>query len=733
MERKCQVCRDRSSEIEITIHEKSSKAELSLCLKCLRDKIKAGEVPNLHEMSPEIKQQILNAIPDDQLKPEEKTVAVKGAAFQKNETLLINKFGKDLTDQAYQKKLDPVIGREKEIDRLIRVLSRKTKNNPVLIGEPGVGKTAVIEGLAQRIVQGRVPEVLQNKHIVSLSMGSLVAGTKFRGEFEDRLKKIIEELTEEKNLILFIDEIHTVIGAGAAEGSVDAANILKPALARGEIQLIGATTLEEYRKYVEKDAALERRFQKVEVGEPSEMETVEILLGLKTKFEEFHQLKVEDKAIEAASHFAQRYIPDRFMPDKAVDLLDEACAYRKMIVKQKSNESYELEAALEQAINDKNKAILGQIFDQAQAYKMEEERLRIQVEKARKQDQKRLSKIKLVVTEEDVAIVVSEWTGIPTQRVSESDRTQMKQIEEELKKMVKGQDKAVAVIAKSIRRNKLGLKDPKRPVGVFMMVGPTGVGKTELAKSVAKTIYGSEDAMIRFDMSEYREPHTTSKLIGAPPGYVGFEDDGKLTKLLRRKPYSLVLFDEIEKAHPDVCNLLLQLFEDGHITDSKGRVIDGKNAIFLLTSNAGSEIYQKQKHLGFQTNDDTMQKNIQEQVGKKIKEAFKPEFINRMDEIIYFDPLSKEVMLGIARKLVDQFCLQVREQGFDIFVDNKTLDYLATVGYDPEYGARKLRRELDKMKDAIADFCLQEENVQALVISVQEAQYMVKIKKHRKK
>ncbi|NOZ92080.1 MAG: ATP-dependent Clp protease ATP-binding subunit [Dictyoglomi bacterium] len=606
---------------------------------------------------------------------------------------ILEEFARDLTELAKEGKLDPVIGREKEIRRVMQILSRRTKNNPVLIGEPGVGKTAIVEGLAQRIAEGLVPDILKNKRIVQLDMGALVAGTKYRGEFEERLKKVIEELIEDKDTIVFIDEIHTIVGAGAAEGSMDAANMLKPALARGELQLIGATTLDEYRKYIEKDAALERRLQPVFVPEPTPEQAIEILRGLRDRFEAHHKVKITDEAIVAAVTLSDKYIQGRYLPDKAIDLLDEACAAKKLEVFTEPEDLSAMEKELEKVRREKEAAAKAQDYERAANLKKEEERLAEEIEKLKEEWQKKRAESAVQVTAEDVAKVVADWTGIPVTQLMEEEIQKLLRMEEALHERVVGQDHAIEAIAQAIRRARAGLKDPHRPIGSFLFLGPTGVGKTELAKALAEFLFGDEDALLRIDMSEFQEKHTVSRLVGSPPGYVGHEEGGQLTEPVRRRPYRVILFDEIEKAHPDVWNILLQILDDGRLTDAKGRTVDFSNTVIIMTSNIGSHYfadYLKAMKEGRKPSMDL--DKIKELVLEELRRHFRPELLNRIDEIIVFDPLSHEQMLAIVDIFVRKLRRLLRAQRIEIEFTDRAKEWLAKKGFDPEYGARPLRR-----------------------------------------
>ena len=628
----------------------------------------------------------------------------------------LEEFTRDLTESARAGRLDPVIGRDEEIRRVIQILSRRTKNNPVLIGEPGVGKTAIAEGLAERIAAADVPEELLDKRVLSLDLSGMVAGTKYRGEFEERIKKTIDEVKKAGNVILFIDELHTIVGAGSAEGAVDAANILKPALSRGEIRVVGATTLDEYRKYIEKDAALERRFQPVTVGEPSPEATLEILKGLRDKYEAHHKLTITDEALEAAVSLSRRYINDRFLPDKAIDLMDEAASQVRMSAESTSPDLKSLEEKINALHREKADAIAAQDYEKAAQLRDLEQKYTQQVDIERENWKKSLSTSRGSVGAEDIAKVVAGWTGIPVTRLTEDESMRMLRLEETLHKRVVGQDEAVTAVAKAIRRSRVGLKDPKRPIGSFLFLGPTGVGKTELCKTLAETMFGDENAMIRLDMSEYMEKHTVSRLVGSPPGYVGHEEGGQLTEKVRRKPYSVVLFDEIEKAHPDVWNILLQILEDGIVTDSQGRRVDFKNTIIVMTSNVGAKnITAAETPLGFHSGDKSAEEDeakryerIRQAVMDDLKKTFRPEFLNRIDEIIVFRQLTQENIREIASRMLQVTGRRMAEQGITLDVDDDALTELARDGFDPQYGARPLRRSIQNLvEDAVAEQMLE--------------------------
>ncbi len=625
----------------------------------------------------------------------------------KAKTPSLDEFGRDLTLAAQELRLDPVVGREKEIERVIQILARRTKNNPVLIGEPGVGKTAVAEGLAIRIVNAEVPDILDGKKVIQLDMGLLVAGTKYRGEFEERLKKIMDEIRQAGNVILVIDEMHTLIGAGAAEGAIDAANILKPALSRGEIQVIGATTLDEYRKYVEKDSALERRFQTVIIEEPSVDESIEIIKGLKPKYEEHHNLIISDAAIEASVKLSSKYITDRFLPDKAIDVIDEASSKVRLKVSTLSPEGKELEKELKDLIKEKENAIRNQEFEKASQLRDEEADMKERIREMAQQYREEHEANKPTVTEEDVATVIATMTGVPVTKLTEGESERLLNLEKTLHDRVIGQNDAVVAISKAIRRARVGLKSPNRPIGSFIFCGPTGVGKTELAKALAEAIFGSEDNMIRVDMSEFMEKHSTAKLIGSPPGYVGYDDGGHLTELVRKKPYSVILFDEIEKAHPDVFNIMLQILDDGRLTDAKGRYINFKNTVIIMTSNVGASMITTTSRLGFSTSADESKdkyEKLKDTVSEEMKKAFRPEFLNRIDETIVFAHLSKEEIRQIVDLMLKDLFKRLAERELSVDVTDEVKDHLAKDGYSEAYGARPLRRLIQrKIEDMLAE------------------------------
>lgn len=653
---------------------------------------------------------------------------------QKNNsaTPLLDKYGRDLNILAQEEKIDPVIGRNHEIERVIQILSRRTKNNPILIGEPGVGKTAVTEGLAQRLINGNIPKVLASKRIISLNMASLVAGTKYRGDFEDRLKKIIDEIIENKNIILFIDEMHTLVGAGAAEGSIDAANILKPALSRGEIQVIGATTLKEYKKYIEKDSALERRFQTIMVNEPSAKDAISILKGIRNKYEEFHCAKITDEAIKAAVKISQRYITDRFLPDKAIDLMDEAAAKVRLKTVNIPTNISQLEQKIQDLKKAKEKAIDNQNYELAATIRDQEIKIKEELATA-KTAWETQNNAQIAVTEEDIADVATLWTGIPVKRLVAKEADRLLHIEDIIHKRVVGQNEGVNAVAKAIRRARAGLKDPKRPIGSFLFLGPTGVGKTELARSLAEAIFGDESAMIRFDMSEYMEKHTVSRMLGAPPGYIGYDEGGLLTDAVRRKPYAVILLDEIEKAHPDIFNILLQVLDDGRLTDSQGRTVDFKNTVIIMTSNAGAFKLQPQKTntMGFAVNEDKqIKQNAKKIVMDEVKRQFKPEFLNRIDEIIIFEPLTDKELTQIVTLLLNDVQKRLAEMDIELIIKDEVKSYLLKHGTDTIYGARPLKRAVQRyLQDPLAEQLLQKsiKSMQKIIVDCVEDKLTFKV------
>ena len=636
---------------------------------------------------------------------------LQGEQEDKSNTETLDKFSRNLTDMAKQNKFDPIVGRDNEIERIIQILSRRTKNNPCLVGDPGVGKTAIVEGLAQKIADGSIPDTLKKKKIVSLDLSAMVAGSKYRGEFEERMKKALDEVRADGNIILFVDEIHTIIGAGAAEGAIDASNILKPSLARGEIQLIGATTLEEYRKHIEKDAAFERRFQPVRVEEPEEKVAVEMLRALKDKYEMHHKVTISDEALESAVKLSSRYVADRFLPDKAIDLIDEAASRLRLRAYTAPVSVTELEKKLAEMEKEKEESIKTEEFEKAAEIKKQQGALRVQLKEAKQEWETAHGGSDQIVTKEDVAEVVSRWTGIPVQSLREEESQRLLRLEDTLHKRVIGQQEAVKAVAKAVRRGRVGLKDPNRPIGSFLFLGPTGVGKTELSKALAEALFGDENAMIRIDMSEYMEKHSVSRMVGSPPGYVGYEEGGQLSEKVRRNPYSVILFDEIEKASPEVFNVLLQVLDDGHITDGQGRKVDFKNTVIIMTSNAGARSIVAPKRLGF-TSAETPEQSyelMKKSVMDEVKNVFKPEFLNRIDDMIVFHALEKEDILEIVKLMTDMLAKRVQENmGISVSFTDKALEKIAEEGFDKAYGARPLRRAIQsRIEDAFAEEYLQ--------------------------
>ncbi len=617
----------------------------------------------------------------------------------KSNTPVLDNFGRDLTALAEESKLDPVIGREKEIQRVIQILSRRTKNNPVLIGEPGVGKTAIVEGLAQRIADSTVPETLRDRRVVSLDLGAMVAGSKYRGEFEDRLKKVMDEIRRAGNVILFIDEMHTIIGAGAAEGAIDAANILKPALARGELQTIGATTLDEYRKHVEKDAALERRFQPITVAEPSVEDTIAILKGLRDRYEAHHRVVITDEAIEAAARLADRYVSDRFLPDKAIDVIDEAASKARLQAFVTPPEVKQIEERLEAVRKEKEAAVQSQEFEKAANLRDQEQKIQTELESKKEEWRSNQVTERLVISGEEVAQIVSDWTGVPVRKLAEGESERLLNLEQVLHDRIVAQDDAVKAVARAIRRARAGLKDPRRPIGSFIFLGPTGIGKSEMAKALAEALFGDEDAMVTIDMSEYTERHTVSRLVGAPPGYVGYDEGGQLTEAVRRRPYSVVLLDEIEKAHPEVFNLLLQVFEEGRLTEAKGRSVDFRNTVIIMTSNLGSQFIKRQSVMGFRTGkeEEANYNNMRDKIMEEVRRTFRPEFLNRIDEVVVFHSLTKEHLKVIVEFMLKRVSARLKDNGLTMEVSERAKEILVDEGTDTEYGARPLRRAITRL------------------------------------
>lgn len=696
----------------------------------------AAQVLNTLGLDPEkVRSEIASAMsagdgtPGDTTERSQDDPLQKGGVRSKTPTL--DQLGIALTEMAQRNELDPVIGRSKEIQRLIQILSRRTKNNPVLIGDPGVGKTAIVEGLAQKIIAGDIPEVLRGKRVVQLNVGNLVAGTKYRGEFEERMRKLVKELRECRDVILFIDEIHTIVGAGGAEGAVDAANILKPSLARGEFQVVGATTLEEYRKNIEKDAALERRFQPVMVEEPNVEDSIRILEGLRDRYEAHHRAKITDGALEAAARLSARYITERHLPDKAIDLIDEAAARARLRTMEAPEEIKDMERRLEALRKEKEAVVASQEFEKAASLRDDERKLVEEIDARRKEWQRLRNQEEPVVDAGQIAGIVSEWTGIPVLQLTEEESARLLRMEDEIHKRMVDQQEAVNAVSRAIRRARSGLKDPKRPIGSFLFLGPTGVGKTELARCLAEFLFGSEEAMARFDMSEYMERHEVSKLIGAPPGYVGFEEGGKLTEALRRRPYSVILFDEIEKAHPDIFNILLQILEDGRLTDGQGHTVDFRNSVVIMTSNVGARDVMKGQGLGFASpggGESPDWDRARTSITDAVKKTFRPEFINRVDEMIVFRPLGREELLKVLGFMLQEVSRRLAEQGIHIEISDEAMNLLLEKGYDPRYGARPLRRAVQRMiEDRLADLMLEGRihDQSRVMVSVQDGELLL--------
>ncbi len=677
------------------------------------DSVAARILLDLNVNIPKLYNEMIQILNEEEDYIENKSEKTKNKRGSYNSTPTLNQFGEDLSLRAQEGKLDPIVGRKNEIERLIQILSRRTKNNPCLVGEPGVGKTAVVEGLAQKIVSEDVPETLKNKRVVTLDISGMVAGAKYRGDFEDRIKKALAEVKKAGDVILFIDEIHTIVGAGSAEGSIDAANILKPLLARGEIQLIGATTLKEYKKYIEKDSALERRFSPVTVPEPSEKDTIKILKGIRDKYEAHHNVKITDEAIEAAVNMSTRYISDRFLPDKAIDLIDEAASRERLKTYTEPESIRKIQAEVEDLKKDKEEAVRNQEFEKAADLRDKEQKALNKLLKEQNKWRNKNTKEVVNITQENIAEVISNWTGVPAKKITEDENERLRNLENNLHERVIGQNEAVEAVAKAIRRGRVGLKDPKRPIGSFLFLGPTGVGKTELSKALAQSLFGDENSMIRIDMSEYMEPHSVSKLIGSPPGYVGFQDGGQLTEKIRRKPYSVVLFDEIEKAHPDVMNILLQVLEDGRLTDSQGRTVNFKNTVIIMTSNLGARLITDRKSLGFTSqnsvdNKEREYEDIKKEVMGEIKKELRPEFINRIDEIIVFHPLNEEEISQIIDLMLQEVKNRLKEQKIDIVLEPEVKEMIAKKGIDKSFGARPLRRTIQSvLEDRLAEEILE--------------------------
>lgn len=711
----CQACEER-----YTLHKIPSKngETLHICAQCLRTKIESGELKLLGKEKIEFLEKISLSITNEAGSSQQNTSVPDK---KEKKAIFALQFGVDLTDRAKKNKLDPLIGRGKEIENTLRILKRRTKNNPILVGEPGVGKTAIVEGIAIKIANGDVPPNLKDKKIISIPVGNLVAGTKFRGEFEERLKKIIDEAIERDDIILFLDEFHTIMGSGA-DGSLDGAQMLKPALSRGELQIIGATTFDEYRVHIEKDRALERRLQRVIVSEPTIEDSIKIIKGLKDNYEKHHDVTIPDEIIHQAVSLSEKYINDRKLPDKAIDLIDEACAHKSLLNKSVHEVVTVTQETLTNMTMEKENVLNSSNFEEAKRLIALEKNLN----KSLKQKEKAKRRHN-VINREDLAHILNQWTGIPTQELTKKDLEKLRTFEEDLKERVKGQDEAIKTLSKAIKRNQLGLKEDKRPIGVFMMLGPSGVGKTELTKALTELMLGDENKMLRFDMSEFKEKHTVSKLIGSPPGYVGYEDEGILTKGIRQNPYSIVLFDEIEKAHPEVTDTFLQLFDEGRITDAKGRTVDAKNCIFIMTSNIGSHLYSSKKTgLGYNTETINEDKDLDTKIRNELKNSYRPEFLNRIDDVLVFNRLSKETMIDITKKLAQELIVKLHDKGIELKITKSALELLAEKGYEPELGARPLKRQFDNLKTLIAEKMVSSDKVTKLTISSKTGTFYIK-------
>jgi len=707
----CQVCEERYTLQNIT---NTNGQPLHICAHCLKMKLDSGELKLKGKEKMEFLEKITLSI-------KQENSSVVATNNEKDKPIFALQFGVDLTEKARNNQLDPLIGRSNELENTLRILERRTKNNPILVGEPGVGKTAIVEGIAARIVTGDVPRSLKNKKIVSLPVGNLIAGTRYRGEFEDRLKNIINEAKERDDIILFLDEFHTIMGSGS-DGSMDGAQMLKPALARGEIQLIGATTFDEYRVHIEKDKALERRLRKVVVSQPTIENSIEILFGLKDNYEKYHEVTIPDEIIYEAVALTEKYVNDKMLPDKAIDLIDEACAYRRLLNVGIDDNITDTKTSIVNIDKEKEKILNSSSFEEAKKLITKEQ----QLQKSLKQKEKAKRKNN-VINKDDLAFVLNQWTGIPTKELSKKEVEKLRTLENELKSKVKGQDKAIVALSKAIKRNQIGLKDDNRPIGVFMMLGPSGVGKTQLTKSLTELLLGDENKLVRFDMSEYKEKQSVAKLIGSPPGYVGYEDEGKLTKEIRQNPYSIVLFDEIEKAHPEVMDLFLQLFDEGRITDSKGRTVNAKNCIFIMTSNVGSDLYgSKKTSLGYDTEEQTPESQIENKIKLRLKDHYRPEFLNRIDDILVFNRLSKQDIFDISKTFVETLVTTLSKKGVNLKISKAAIELLAEKGYDVELGARPMKREIDGLKTLIAEKLIEEDNISKLSIGVKNKAFTLK-------